>query len=73
MIDNFGIDIQQKSKDQICDAIEDKLKAMEIYASELGTFPFPRSHQAISALATLRGAASGFDAAEAFELLRERS
>lgn len=53
--------------------LEDKLRAMDIYASELGTFPFPRSLQAIQALATLRGAASGFMAAEAFELLRERS
>lgn len=50
-----------------------KLQAMDVYASELGTFPFPRSHEAIRALATLRGAASGFMAAEAFELLRERS
>ena len=50
-----------------------KLRAMEIYASELGAFPFPRSHEAIRALATLRGATSGFKAAEAFELLRERS
>ena len=52
--------------------LERKLRAMEIYASELGEFPFPRSHEAIRALATLRGAASGFKAAEAFELLRER-
>jgi len=52
--------------------LEDKLMAMEIYASELGAFPFPRSPEAIRALATLRGAASGFKAAEAFELLRER-
>ena len=50
----------------------DKLRAMDIYATELGVFPFPRSHEAIRALATLRGAASGFEAAEAFELLRER-
>lgn len=53
--------------------LNEKLRAMEIYASELGVFPFPRSHEAIRALATLRGAASGFNAAEAFELLRERS
>lgn len=49
-----------------------KLKAMGIYESEMGEFPFPRSYEAIRALATLRGAASGFKAAEAFELLRER-
>jgi LmbE family N-acetylglucosaminyl deacetylase len=52
--------------------IDDKLRAMDIYSSELGAFPFPRSHQAIRALATVRGAASGFTAAEAFQLLRER-
>ena len=50
-----------------------KLQAMDIYSSEMGGFPFPRSHKAIQALATLRGSASGFKAAEAFELLRERS
>jgi LmbE family N-acetylglucosaminyl deacetylase len=51
--------------------LENKLRAMGIYSSEVGEFPFPRSHQAISALATLRGASSGFKEAEAFELLRE--
>ena len=50
-----------------------KLQAMDIYGSEVGEFPFPRSHLAIRALATIRGAASGFQSAEAFELLRERS
>jgi len=53
--------------------LDAKLKAMEIYASELGDFPFPRSHSAISALAQFRGASSGFEAAEAFELLSERT
>lgn len=52
--------------------LETKLQAMSIYASELGEFPFPRSHDAMRALAALRGSASGFKAAEAFELLRER-
>ena len=50
-----------------------KLEAMKIYNSEIGAPPFPRSLEAIEALATLRGAASGFKASEAFELLRERS
>ncbi len=53
--------------------LNDKLRAMDIYASELAPFPFPRSHEAIRALATVRGAASGYHAAEAFQLLRERS
>ena len=49
-----------------------KLELTEIYASEMGEFPFPRSREAIEAQAMLRGAASGFKAAEAFMLLRER-
>jgi LmbE family N-acetylglucosaminyl deacetylase len=52
--------------------LDEKLQAMDIYASELGDFPFPRSHSAICALAHFRGALSGFEAAEAFELLSER-
>jgi LmbE family N-acetylglucosaminyl deacetylase len=49
-----------------------KIKAMEIYKSEVGIQPFPRSREVISALSVLRGGASGFKAAEAFQLLRER-
>jgi N-acetylglucosamine malate deacetylase 1 len=52
--------------------LEQKLKIMAIYASEMNEFPFPRSVEAIQALARLRGASSGFQAAEAFQLLRER-
>jgi len=49
-----------------------KLEIMEVYKSEVGEFPFPRSLRAMRALAEWRGAAAGFMAAEAFELLRER-
>jgi N-acetylglucosamine malate deacetylase 1 len=74
---DFGLGTNQGFRPNVFVDIEpylnDKLRAMDIYASELGVFPFPRSHEAIRALATLRGAASGFKAAEAFELLRERS
>jgi LmbE family N-acetylglucosaminyl deacetylase len=52
--------------------LERKLEIVAIYQSELGVFPFPRSIDAIRTLAKLRGAASGFMAAEAFQLLRER-
>jgi|694.fasta_scaffold59105_3 LmbE family N-acetylglucosaminyl deacetylase len=52
--------------------LEGKLRAINVYKSEINEFPFPRSNEAISALAALRGASSGFRAAEAFELLRER-
>jgi LmbE family N-acetylglucosaminyl deacetylase len=57
----------------IGDFLEPKLAALGIYASELGKFPFPRSLEALRALAALRGASSGFRAAEAFELLLERA
>lgn len=53
--------------------LDRKLEILNIYRSELGKFPFPRSIEAIKALATIRGAASGFEAAEAFTMLRERS
>ena len=73
---DFGLGTDQGFRPNVFIDIEpfldDKLRAMDIYASELGVFPFPRSHEAIRALAALRGAASGFKAAEAFELLRER-
>ena len=61
---NFFVNIQEY--------LETKMKAMEVYGSELGSPPFPRSLDAIKALAIMRGATSGFKAAEAFELLRER-
>jgi LmbE family N-acetylglucosaminyl deacetylase len=56
----------------ITGSLDRKLEAMAVYASELGPFPFPRSPEAIRALAVLRGASGGFAAAEAFQLLRER-
>jgi LmbE family N-acetylglucosaminyl deacetylase len=74
---DFGLGTDQAFRPNVFVDIEHffskKLQAMDIYASEVGEFPFPRSHEAIRALATLRGAASGFKSAEAFELLRERS
>ncbi|HHX94980.1 MAG TPA: PIG-L family deacetylase [Clostridia bacterium] len=51
--------------------LETKLEIMKIYSSEFGTFPFPRSEQAIRALAAYRGATAGCLAAEAFMLLKE--
>ena len=49
-----------------------KMKLMAIYESEMGEFPFPRSEKALSALAQVRGSQSGFEAAEACILIRER-
>jgi N-acetylglucosamine malate deacetylase 1 len=74
---DFGLGTSQAFRPNVFVDVEHflskKIQAMDIYASEVGKFPFPRSHEAIWALAALRGAASGFHAGEAFELLRERS
>ncbi len=55
----------------IAATLEAKVDAMEAYESEARPFPHPRSPEALRALARLRGAASGLEAAEAFELVRE--
>lgn len=52
--------------------ISKKIKAMRLYRGELAKHPFPRSEKAIQALAELRGGESGFAAAEAFMLVKER-
>lgn len=51
--------------------LETKLKAMSQYKLELKEFPHPRSLEAISAQAKLRGSTIGRAAAEAFMLIRE--
>ena len=57
----------------ITNQIEMKLKITSMYGDEIGEMPFPRSLTAIEALATVRGAASGYLAAESFMILRSRS
>ena len=52
--------------------LTEKLRLMQIYESEISKPPFPRSVEVVKALAIWRGATSGYDAAEAFELLKER-
>jgi N-acetylglucosamine malate deacetylase 1 len=49
-----------------------KVEIMKVYESEIGKHPFPRSEKNIRALATFRGSQSGFNAAEAFELVLDR-
>ena len=51
--------------------LKKKLEIMAIYASEMAAFPFPRSAEAVEALAKVRGAACGFSAAEAFQLIKD--
>lgn len=54
----------------ISNQMEEKIKLMEIYKSEIGKHPFPRSEHNIRALATFRGATCGVDYAEAFQILK---
>jgi LmbE family N-acetylglucosaminyl deacetylase len=61
---NYFVDIGRQ--------LDAKIATLRIYESELGEFPFPRSIEAVRALALSRGATAGFQAAEAFMLLRER-
>lgn len=56
----------------IGDFMPQKLALMHVYGSEMGDFPFPRSDQALTALAQVRGSQSGCAAAEAFQLLVEK-
>ena len=52
--------------------IDKKIETLNIYKGEVKKFPFPRSEKSIRALASLRGSQSGFNAAEAFELIYEK-
>jgi LmbE family N-acetylglucosaminyl deacetylase len=54
----------------ISEQMEEKIKIMEIYNSEIGEHPFPRSERNIRALATFRGATAGVEYAEAFQILK---
>ena len=56
----------------ISNYLDDKIKTMKIFKSEMGKFPFPRSEKTMRSLAAFRGSQSGFDAAEAFELVYMR-
>ena len=50
--------------------MDEKLALMRIYESELGEHPFPRSERNIKSLASYRGAMSGVEYAEAFQILK---
>ena len=54
----------------ITDFFKEKLQLMQVYESELGEHPFPRSLKNIEALAIFRGASVGVDYAEAFQLIK---
>ncbi|MGD0807852.1 MAG: PIG-L deacetylase family protein [Anaerolineales bacterium] len=55
----------------IAEFLEKKKQAMAAYRSQLKEFPHPRSLQSMESQARLRGGTAGFQAAEAFQLIRE--
>ena len=61
-IPNYFVDIS--------DFFKQKLKIMQVYKSELGKHPFPRSEKNIEALATFRGASVGVEYAESFQIVK---
>lgn len=54
----------------ISEYIEQKLKALMIYKSEMGEHPFPRNIENIKALAHLRGSEAGVKYAEGFRMIK---
>lgn len=61
-IPNYYVDITKY--------MDKKLEIMEIFESEIGIHPFPRSLDNIKALAHFRGASVGVKYAEAFQLVK---
>ncbi len=54
----------------ITDYMDAKMRALEIYDTELAPSPFPRSLENVKALAMLNGARGGVKFAEAFRLIK---
>lgn len=52
--------------------LDRKMEILELYRTEIADAPFPRSAENLRALARVRGAAGGYVAAEAFQLIYER-
>jgi LmbE family N-acetylglucosaminyl deacetylase len=55
----------------ISETLETEIKAMQIYESEIRSFPHPRSPKALKAAARRWGSVAGMQAAEPFELIRD--
>ena len=55
-------------RDLASDFLDAKLAALDAYASEMRPAPHPRSREAVTALARMRGATAGCAAAEAYML-----
>ena len=57
--------------EDVSGTINRKLQALEVYFAEMRPWPHSRSLQAVEHLARWRGSSVGYEAAEAFMLLRE--
>ncbi len=55
----------------ISENLDAKMRALDAYGSEMRPFPHARSRENVAALARLRGASVGVEAAEAFMVIRE--
>lgn len=66
----FGYGFQPNIYVDISEYIDKKIEALNIYESEVHKMPFPRSEEAVKALATFRGVSSGYSYAEAFRLIK---
>lgn len=60
---NYFVDITEQ--------IDQKIEALRIYDTEMGEPPFPRSVEAVKALALLRGGTAGVHYSEAFRIIKE--
>ena len=60
---NYFVDIES--------TLQQKIKALNAYSSEVREFPHPRSKEVLTSLAKVRGAQAGLKAAEAFSLIRK--
>lgn len=70
-IDPDSNGFRPNSFSDIAGMVDDKVRIMGFYKGEMRPTPFPRSAEAIRALALLRGGSADCHAAEAFMLLRE--
>lgn len=62
LLPNYFVDISEY--------FNNKIEILQIYESELGKHPFPRSIRGIEALAILRGISAGTKYAEAFKIIK---
>ena len=52
--------------------LKSKLESLSAYKNEIRKFPHPRSNETMTSIARRWGSLSGYDAAEAFEIVRSR-